>query len=105
MGRERLLPTARIVGVLERNWREYCGILLPSAGVKGGRRYLFAPIERNIPRIRVETSHGGELLGKKIVVTIDSWPPDSRYPHGHYIRVIGPEGDKATEQEVILLGK
>lgn len=34
---------------------------------------------------------------------IDSWPQDSHYPKGHYIKVIGNEGDRETENEVILL--
>lgn len=64
---------------------------------------MFAPTERLIPRIRIETSHYDELKGKKIVVQIDSWLQDSFYPIGHYVRVIGNEGERITEDEVILL--
>ncbi len=29
--RIELLPTARVVGIIRRNWRPYCGILMPSS--------------------------------------------------------------------------
>jgi exoribonuclease R len=29
-----------------------------------------------------------------VLVQIDSWPQDSHYPRGHYIRIIGDEGDR-----------
>lgn len=36
-------------------------------------------------------------------MAIDSWPRDSFYPRGHYVSTIGSEGEKATEDKVILL--
>lgn len=33
----------------------------------------------------------------------DAWPRHSRYPEGHFIRALGPIGDKSTENEVLLL--
>uniref|UniRef100_A0A914KMQ1 Protein DIS3 homolog n=2 Tax=Meloidogyne TaxID=189290 RepID=A0A914KMQ1_MELIC len=100
--RKEVLPSARIVGILRRNWRHYCGIILPP-NMPGARQFLFAPSERLIPRIRIETSYYEQLIGKKVLVQIDSWPQDSHYPRGHYIRVIGNEGERKTEDEVILL--
>ena len=43
------------------------------------------------------------LADKRIVVAIDSWDVDSAYPSGHYVRTLGPIGDKDTETEVLLL--
>uniref|UniRef100_A0A915EFZ8 Protein DIS3 homolog n=1 Tax=Ditylenchus dipsaci TaxID=166011 RepID=A0A915EFZ8_9BILA len=100
--KKEVIPTAKIVGILRRNWRSYCGIVLPSH-IEGGRRFLFAPTERLMPRIRIETSHYEDLKNKKVLVQIDSWPQDSYYPKGHYVRIIGDEGDQATEDEVIML--
>ncbi|KAI1715438.1 RNB domain-containing protein [Ditylenchus destructor] len=97
-----VVPTAQIVGILRRNWRNYCGVIMP-AHIEGGRRFLFAPTERLISRIRIETSHYEDLKNKKLLVQIDNWPQDSYYPKGHYIRVIGTEGEQETEDEVILL--
>uniref|UniRef100_A0A914US77 Protein DIS3 homolog n=1 Tax=Plectus sambesii TaxID=2011161 RepID=A0A914US77_9BILA len=100
--RDDLLPTARVVGIIRRNWRPYCGVLLPSS-VPGARRHLFAAAERRIPRIRIETRQADTLKGQRVIVAIDSWPRDSRYPLGHYVRSLGTLGDRATENEVLLL--
>lgn len=87
------------MGVIKRNWRPYCGILLPSS-IKGARRHLFCPAERIIPRIRIETEQAELLASQRIVVQIDHWPRDSRYPIGHYVRALGVLGDAETENEV-----
>lgn len=43
------------------------------------------------------------LMDKRMVVVIDSWPADSMYPAGHYVRTLGTIGDKETETEVLLI--
>ncbi|OQR77660.1 exosome complex exonuclease RRP44-like [Tropilaelaps mercedesae] len=96
------MPTGKIVGVLRRKWRPYCGILAPSA-IKEATKHLFVPAERKIPKIRIETRQASTLAGKRIVVAIDSWPRHSRYPLGHYVRTLGEIGDKKTENQVLLL--
>lgn len=96
------LKTGRVVGIIKRNWRQYCGMLQPS-GIKGGNRHLFVPAERKIPKIRIETRQSKSLQGQRIVVVIDNWPKNSRYPHGHFVRKLGDIGNKDTENEVLLL--
>ena len=66
-------------------------------------RHLFVPSEKRIPKIRVETRQAAKLANQRIVVNIDCWPRDSRYPLGHFVRSLGPIGDKATENQVLLL--
>ncbi|KAH3778706.1 exosome complex exonuclease RRP44-like isoform X1 [Dreissena polymorpha] len=100
--RELRQPTGRVVGIIKRNWRQYCGILQPSA-VKEATRHLFMPAERRIPKIRIETRQARDLGSQRIVVAIDSWPRNSRYPQGHFVRKLGNIGDKDTENEVLLL--
>ncbi|KZC14228.1 PREDICTED: exosome complex exonuclease RRP44 [Dufourea novaeangliae] len=95
-------PTGKIVGIIRRNWRQYCGILQPS-NIEGNVRHLFVPAERKIPKIRIETRQYNVLSKQRIIVAIDSWPRNSRYPLGHFVRALGEIGDKATENEVILL--
>lgn len=95
-------PTGRIVGIIRRKWRQYCGILLPSV-LSDGTRHLFVPAERKIPKIRIETRQAAALASQKIIVAIDSWPRTSRYPLGHFVRGLGTIGDKETENEVLLL--
>ncbi|XP_058120010.1 exosome complex exonuclease RRP44 [Anopheles ziemanni] len=95
-------PTGRVVGIIKRKWRQYCGILLPSH-IPGSTRHIFVPAERKIPRIRIETRQAATLLSQRIIVAIDQWPRHSRYPQGHFVRALGPIGSKETENEVILL--
>ncbi|XP_053981300.1 exosome complex exonuclease RRP44 [Hylaeus volcanicus] len=95
-------PTGRIVGIIRRNWRQYCGILQPN-NVEGSISHLFVPAERKIPKIRIETRQYKVLSKQRIIVAIDSWPRNSRSPLGHFVRALGEIGDKATENEVILL--
>ena len=102
-------PVGKVVSIIKRNWRQYCGILrernsnINTSSVTS--RYLFVPVEKRIPIIRIETRQYEHLKGQRIVVTIDSWPRDSKYPKGHYVRSLGGVGDKNTETEVILLEK
>ena len=97
-------PTGRIVGIIRRKWRQYCGILLPSVLMEG-TRHLFVPAEKKIPKIRIETRQAATLSAQKIIVAIDSWPRNSRYPLGHFVRALGNIGDKNTENEVTMLFK
>merc|ERR550519_814874 len=64
---------------------------------------MFVPAEKKIPKVRIETRQSATLANQRIVVAIDSWPRHSRYPLGHFVRALGPIGDKATENEVLLL--
>ena len=62
---------------------------------------LFVSKDRRIPKIRIQTRQLGNLLDKRIIVAVDSWDCQSRYPFGHYVRVIGEIGDRDTESEVL----
>uniref|UniRef100_A0A6Q2ZJP9 Protein DIS3 homolog n=1 Tax=Esox lucius TaxID=8010 RepID=A0A6Q2ZJP9_ESOLU len=97
-----LKPTARVVGIIKRNWRPFCGMLFLSQ-IKEATRHLFTPADRRIPRIRIETRQASTLAGQRIMVAIDGWPKHSRYPNGHFVRSLGCAGDKETETEVLLL--
>ncbi|XP_077014526.1 exosome complex exonuclease RRP44 isoform X2 [Tamandua tetradactyla] len=97
-----LKPTGRVVGIIKRNWRPYCGMLSKS-DIKESRRHLFTPADRRIPRIRIETRQASILEGRRIIVAIDGWPRNSRYPNGHFVKNLGDAGDKETETEVLLL--
>eukprot|EP00088_Acartia_fossae_P011168 TRINITY_DN15618_c0_g1_i4.p1 TRINITY_DN15618_c0_g1~~TRINITY_DN15618_c0_g1_i4.p1 ORF type:complete len:992 (-),score=249.26 TRINITY_DN15618_c0_g1_i4:1-2976(-) len=94
--------TARVVGIVRRKWRQYCG-MLQSNPVKGSNRHIFVAAEKKIPKVRIETRQSDKLIGQRIIVAIDSWPRSSRYPVGHFVRALGKLGDKATENEVLLL--
>ena len=73
-------PTGRVVGIIKRNWHPYCGTLLPLAAggsLQTTRRYTFIPADRRIPRVRLEMRQASILMGKRIIVSIDSWPRSS----------------------------
>lgn len=103
--RTKAQPTCRVVGIIKRNWRAYCGTLLPliHSAMSSTRRHTFIPADRCIPRVRLETRQAETLVGKRIIINIDSWPRSSRFPQGHFVRVLGDIGDKNTETEVLLL--
>ena len=91
----------KIVGVLQRNWRTLCGSLQETNLEQGN--VLFVAMDPRYPKIRIHTRQVQELLDKRISVSIDSWPTNSHYPVGHYIRTIGRIGDRAAETEVIMM--
>ncbi|CAG0895756.1 unnamed protein product, partial [Cyprideis torosa] len=95
-------PTGRVVGIVQRKWREYCGVL-EHDGTPNRNICLFRPAERRIPKIRVHSKHASELAGQKLMVSIDSWVRTSRYPSGHIVRSLGSIGDRKTENEVLLI--
>ncbi|XP_065830187.1 exosome complex exonuclease RRP44-like isoform X2 [Oscarella lobularis] len=95
-------PSGKVVGIIKRNWRPYCGILLPAL-TKHTISRIFVPAEKRVPRIRITTRQGTTLDGQRIVVSIDEWSRSSKYPQGHFVKALGPVGDKDAENEVLLL--
>ena len=63
---------------------------------------LFAPVDSSIPRVIISTRRKKDLQGNRILVAIDHWPSNSRYPFGHYVRSLGKDGDKSVETQVLL---
>ena len=101
-------PTARIIGVIKRNWRQYVGHVdgsSSSVSQKNRRQQtvFLIPMDKRIPKIRLRTRQADELLGKRVLVTIDSWDRDSRYPVGHFVRSLGEVESKGAETEALLL--
>ncbi|CCX34195.1 Similar to Exosome complex exonuclease dis3; acc. no. P37202 [Pyronema omphalodes CBS 100304] len=100
-------PTAKVVGVVKRNWRYYVGHVDPSSVSKsksrGQQTVFLLPMDKRIPKIRIRTRQASELMGKRIVVAIDSWDRTSRYPVGHFVRSLGELETKEAETEALLL--
>lgn len=99
---EEKQPTGKVVGIIRRKWRQYCGILQLNQ-IPGSTRHIFVPAEKKIPKVRIETRQSEQLKMQRIIIAIDQWPRHSRYPQGHFVRALGPLGDKETENEVLLL--
>ncbi|EPQ56056.1 RNB-domain-containing protein [Gloeophyllum trabeum ATCC 11539] len=102
-------PTGRVVGIIKRNWRAYvCHIDMSSLSnthsTSLSQQTVFAtPVSRLLPRIRLRTRQAPQLVGQKILVTIDRWDNTSRYPEGHFVRALGKAESKEAEQESLLL--
>ena len=69
-----------IQGLFHRNLTEYfdsyCGFIVKKTIPNDNRpaNVLFRAIDRRIPAIRIKTAQAQNLMGKRIVVSIDSWP-------------------------------
>ena len=109
---EGTIPTGIVVGIIKRNWKPYCGSIEinennnnnnSSSTSKMGNNVLFRPVDKSIPKIRIRTKQIEEIKNKRIVVSIDTWDINSKYPTGHYVRTLGNIGDKDVETELILL--
>ncbi|TGZ83054.1 ribonuclease R [Ascodesmis nigricans] len=100
-------PTAKVVGIIKRNWRYYVGHIDPSSVAKskgrGQQTVFLLPMDKRIPKIRIRTRQASEITGKRIVVSIDTWDRTSRYPVGHYVRSLGELETKGAETEALLL--
>ena len=53
--------------------------------------------EKRIPKIRIETRQAATLLGQRIIVSIDSWPRNSRYPLVSTVSVAGVAGGETVD--------
>lgn len=102
-------PTARVVGIVKRNWRQYVGHV-DRDSVKASSKYnrapqtvFLIPMDKRIPKIRVRTRLAPALTGQRIVVAMDSWEPDSRYPVGHFVKSLGELETKGAETEALLM--
>jgi len=94
----------RVVGILKRNWRAYAATFEARATASAGTvAALVVPVDRRIPRIRIVTRQAAALANQRIVVNIDKWDKTSKYPQGHYVRTLGPVGDRAAESDVLLV--
>ncbi|XP_047218786.1 DIS3-like exonuclease 1 isoform X1 [Girardinichthys multiradiatus] len=101
------MPTGRVVGILQRNWRDYVVTFPPRDGTqsqsRNSQRILVIPWDRRIPKIRISTQQADALQDHRLVVRIDSWPSTSLYPNGHSVRVLGRAGELETEVQTILM--
>ncbi|KAG0346829.1 DIS3 mitotic control [Podila minutissima] len=96
-------PTGRVVGVISRNWQPYVATLQEGSEKDSGSFHLVLPLNAVIPKIRIRHHDAKVLANQRIVVRIDSWPINSQYPNGHYVRSLGPAHNLDTEISAILI--
>ncbi|CDR43617.1 CYFA0S12e02608g1_1 [Cyberlindnera fabianii] len=102
-----LQPTGRVVGIVKRSWRLYAGQIVEnsvSKTISNSAKSCFVKLmDKCLPRVRIRTRRANELLGKKIVVAIDSWSTHTKYPEGHFVRCLGESESVEAETEALLL--
>ncbi len=110
------VATGHVVRVLWRGWRPFVCTLSPGkiapmfdvnhdvGSVPNKNRFqLFVPMDPRIPKIRVKTAQREILLGQRVIVHIDRWQKDSKYPEGHYTEILGCCGNRNTEIKALLV--
>ncbi len=109
-----VMPTGRVVAVLERSGEEIVATIPPFSDGNGktsstSRReqlgVLAVPMDRHIPKIYLFTRQLALLEGQRLVVRVDGWESGSRYPHGHYVRRLGAVGDLSSEIKGLFVGQ
>jgi exosome complex exonuclease DIS3/RRP44 len=98
---DKSVPTGMVVGIIKRNWRQYCGSLEVTDKKEG--TVFFLAVDQRVPKIKIKTKQIERLMDKRLMVQIDSWPITSKYPLGHYVKTLGTMGDPDTETAVLLI--
>ncbi|KAG0667927.1 exosome catalytic subunit dis3 [Maudiozyma exigua] len=103
---KKVQPTAKIVSITRRSWRQYVGQIAPSSvddKTNGIQNVFVILMDKCLPKIRIRTRRAQELLGKRIVISVDSWPENYKYPLGHFVRDLGDVESTQAETEALLL--
>ncbi|TSK19975.1 DIS3-like exonuclease 1 [Bagarius yarrelli] len=101
------MPTGRVVGIIQRNWRDYV-VTFPSreelpTQSRNFQKILVIPWDCRVPKIRISTQQAEALQDHRVIVRVDSWESTSLYPNGHSVRVLGKAGEVDTEIQTILV--
>lgn len=102
----KIQPTAKVVSITRRSWRQYVGQIAPNSVdlQNGGTQNVFVILmDKCLPKIRIRTRRAKELLNKRVVVSVDSWPENYKYPLGHFVRDLGEIESVQAETEALLL--
>ncbi|CAR29123.1 hypothetical protein ZYGR_0Z00440 [Zygosaccharomyces rouxii] len=102
----KVQPTARVVSITRRSWRQYVGQIAPNSvdAQNGGTQNVFVILmDKCLPKIRIRTRRAHELLSQRIVISVDSWPETHKYPLGHFVRNLGEVESVQAETEALLL--
>ncbi|KAF4091014.1 hypothetical protein AMELA_G00032240 [Ameiurus melas] len=101
------MPTGRVVGIIQRNWRDYVVTFPPREELqnlsRNSQKILAIPWDCRIPKIRISTQQAEALQDHRVIVRVDSWESTSLYPNGHSVRVLGKAGEVETEIQTILV--
>ncbi len=107
-----VVPTARVIGFAPTNKprRKYVATMMTrstnsttSTSMSTDNHILVIPMDAKVPPVRIKTriSHTN-LVQKRLLIEIDGWNIGSRYPHGHFVQILGTVGDMDTEMDCLL---
>ena len=98
-----MIPHAKVLGILKRHQRNYCGHILPPSASDPTSLCQFVPADSRYPHFFLKLRNMDSLLPKKLIVGFNKWDITSELPIGHFIGVIGDIGNLETESQVILM--
>lgn len=96
------VPSARIVAVDAIGRRMFVATLLDTPN-HDDSAVIVVPMDVRIPKIRIRTRSWNRFVGQRIKVQIMDWEPESKYPHGQCLSVLGEIGDLETEIKALLI--
>jgi exosome complex exonuclease DIS3/RRP44 len=109
----QVVATAMIVAILKREIVDVVvtipkppGVALSDSSHNQPSREAFVlcvPLNRRLPKIRIQTRQWQSIQSQRVIVALDDWTMDSRYPSGHFKKSLGEKGDWKTELEALLI--
>lgn len=93
-----VILTGRVRGIINRDLRDFCGELSSQKDGFG----LISLMDGRLPNVLIAPRNLEALKGKKVLISIDSWPEHSSLPVGHLIKVFGDSDQVDVENQVIL---
>ncbi|CAH0486971.1 unnamed protein product [Peronospora farinosa] len=97
------IPTGQVVGILSRSSKYHVATIIASTVNAGDDYALAVPMDQRLPKVRLRSQRLDALLDKRLKIVIDSWAPDSSYPNGHYVGILGASGSLQTELSALLV--
>jgi DIS3-like exonuclease 1 len=95
------VPSARVVAIVEPSRRQFITTVV-NLPMNDETSVLVIPMDYRIPKIRIKTNAWKRYVGNRLLVQVDAWGVDSKYPAGHCNKIIGPIGDLETEIACLL---
>ncbi|SBS86836.1 exosome complex exonuclease RRP44, putative [Plasmodium malariae] len=94
----------KVVGIISRCRREYGGVIKAydnNRNMHIKKMLFFKAFNSKIPYIIIKSNLEEELRNKRVIVIIDNWDYNSKYPLGRCLSVLGTCDDIETETKLI----
>ncbi|GAB67192.1 mitotic control protein dis3 homologue, partial [Plasmodium cynomolgi strain B] len=94
----------KVVGIISRGRKEYGGVIKAYEKEQNAHKkkiLFFKAFNNKVPYIIIKSSMGEELKNKRVIVVIDKWDYNSKYPLGRCLSVLGICDDIETETKLI----